>query len=384
MNTHTPTTSPRSEAHAAFGAARSEAGEYLLGRGREYDVAVLGLLTGNNVFLLSKPGTAKSALADVLFRQIGAADHEAFRLLCSAFTAPDELWGPVSLPALEREEFVRVSGGRTLRRAQVAFLDEVGKLGEAQQNALLTALNERCYDNGTRGRERLPLRFVVGASNEDIESPALKDRFVLRAWVDYLGPDSTHAADLVRRRFRNPEGIRPSLSWETIERARCEVAALADTAPDHVVDAVLRIASSLKRDAGIEVSDRKLTQILPVLAAQAWLDGATQVSTRHLWALEYLLWSDVDQIGQIKAAIRLHGGADSAVEDTLRGLRALAVEAGKGDAARIAASLTDLRDALAKQAEAASPEVVAEAEGIADGIARVLSTRQVTRPAWAR
>ena len=49
--------------------------------------------------------------------------------------------------------------------AQVAFLDEIFKANSAVLNSLLTILNERVFDNGSK-RLPVPLLAVVGASNE--------------------------------------------------------------------------------------------------------------------------------------------------------------------------------------------------------------------------
>ncbi len=72
----------------------------------------------------------------------------------------------------------------------MAFLDEIFKANSAILNALLTILNERCFDNGNQ-RVPVPLRMVVAASNEypanNAELQALYDRFLFRRWVDPVG-----------------------------------------------------------------------------------------------------------------------------------------------------------------------------------------------------
>ena len=63
--------------------------------------------------------------------------------------------GPLSLAALERDEFRRNVAGY-LPTATVAFLDEIFKANSAILNTLLTVLNERAFDNGTT-RAPVPL-----------------------------------------------------------------------------------------------------------------------------------------------------------------------------------------------------------------------------------
>jgi MoxR-like ATPase len=101
-----------------------------------------------------------------------------FERLLTRFSVPEELFGPLSLRALEDDRYERLTDG-FLPTAQVAFLDEVFKANSAILNALLTLLNEREFDNGS-GRVAVPLISVVGATNEVPDDEALQafyDRF---------------------------------------------------------------------------------------------------------------------------------------------------------------------------------------------------------------
>lgn len=70
-----------------------------------------------------------------------------------------ELFGPLSMRALEDDRYVRQTEGY-LPKANVAFVDEVFKANSAILNTLLTVLNERLFDNGTK-RELVPLLCLV-------------------------------------------------------------------------------------------------------------------------------------------------------------------------------------------------------------------------------
>lgn len=65
----------------------------------------------------------------------------------------------MSMRALEDDRYVRQTEGY-LPKANVAFVDEIFKANSAILNTLLTVLNERLFDNGTK-RELVPLLCLV-------------------------------------------------------------------------------------------------------------------------------------------------------------------------------------------------------------------------------
>jgi len=97
-------------------------------------------------------------LADELCRRIDGAQY--FQWLLTKFTTPEELFGAVSLQALEHDEYRRVTTHK-LPEAHIAFLDEVFKANSAILNAILTILNERRFHNG-RTIATVPLITLVG------------------------------------------------------------------------------------------------------------------------------------------------------------------------------------------------------------------------------
>ena len=154
----------------------------LLERSAAVRLVLLAALAGEHVLLIGPPGTAKSELSRRLHRAFDDARY--FERLLTRFSTPEELFGPLSLKALEDDRYERLTEGY-LPTASIAFLDEVFKANSAILNALLTLLNEREFDNGA-GRSRTPLISVIGASNEVPMEEALMafyDRFLLRVPV---------------------------------------------------------------------------------------------------------------------------------------------------------------------------------------------------------
>ena len=164
---------------------REELQQMFLERAELIDGALAALLSAQHVMIVGPPGTAKSMLADELCRRIEGASY--FQWLLTKFTTPEELFGAVSLKALEADDYRRVTSHK-LPEAHIAFLDEVFKASSSILNAILSIINERLFHNG-RQVTAVPLLSLFGASNElpeDDELLALYDRFLLRFVVGYI------------------------------------------------------------------------------------------------------------------------------------------------------------------------------------------------------
>lgn len=248
------------------------------------DGALVAMLAGEHVYLLGPPGTAKSALASAICKALDGATY--FKRLMTKFSTPEEIFGPVSLAGLERDEFRRVVRGK-LPEAHVAFIDEIFKSNSAILNAMLTLINEREFENDGQTVD-CPLVTMFGASNELPESKeleALFDRFLLRFWVDSIQDRSNLA-----RMFAAPEPkISAQLTLAELEQARKDVQNVA--MPADVLETMIDIKIATEK-AGVKASDRRWKSAIGALKALAYLEGAQAVNQDHFDLLADVLWRD--------------------------------------------------------------------------------------------
>lgn len=264
--------------------ASLEAG--LVERRRVLRLALLAALAGEHTLLIGPPGTAKSELARRL--HLAFRDASYFERLLTRFSVPEELFGPLSISALEQDRYERQTAGY-LPQASIAFIDEVFKANSAILNALLTLLNERQFDNGA-GRQACPLISVIAATNEvpeDEVGEAFFDRFLLRLPV---APVSEQGFAALMALPRRAEVLAPqALGHE--QRAAVTRAALAVALPADV----LRLLGELRAwlaDQTLWVSDRRWVKIGWLLKVAAASEGRGSVRPWDLWLLPWCVAAD--------------------------------------------------------------------------------------------
>ena len=253
--------------------------------------SLLAALAGEHTLLVGPPGTAKSALA----RRIHLAFRDAryFERLLTRFTAPEELFGPLSIRALEEDRYERHVAG-FLPDAAVAFIDEVFKANSAILNALLTLLNEREFDNGA-GRLRCPLISVVGATNvvpEDEVAEAFFDRFLLRLTVAPVSAEGFRRL-LGEDRAALPEALAPPSALQLDEADLCALAqaAAACALPVAVLDRLAELRAWLA-GRGVYVSDRRWVKLAHLLRVAAASEGRAAASEWDLGLVPYCVAAD--------------------------------------------------------------------------------------------
>ncbi len=267
---------------------RTELKHTFIEREELIDGALAALLAKEHVLLIGPPGTAKSMLADELCKRIEGASY--FQWLLTKFTTPEEIFGPISLKALEKDEYTRIPRDK-LPVAHVAFLDEIFKANSSILNALLSLINERKFHNGDKPQDA-PLVSLFGASNElpdEEELTALYDRFMLRYLVKYLEDDQ----NFVQMLSLKPQTKLTRISLKELSELQKETGAVEIS--DLVINLMVTLRNKLKKE-NIQPSDRRFRNSLSLLKAAAFMDGRDHVIDSDLMILCNVLWTTPDDI----------------------------------------------------------------------------------------
>jgi MoxR-like ATPase len=300
------------------------------------DGSLAALLAGEHIFILGPPGTGKSSLARAISKAFQAP---YFERLITKFSTPEELFGPISLQALEQDHYRRVTTGM-LPEAHIAFIDEFFRANSAILNALLSIMNERIFHNdGAAGV--CPLVTLFGASNELPEGKDLEatfDRFLLRYDVQYLLRPSS-----LRAIFRDAEPhVAVALTRDDLLRAQEAAAQVALT--DVTIDKLIDIRDAC-RGEGVIASDRRWKKMLKVVQASAWLAGETSTTPEDLLVLTHALWREPKERPKIAQLV-------GQVADPVSSQANQILDAARDTAARIVAVTSDRKTYMTQAAQA--------------------------------
>lgn len=312
----------------------------------EKEIAVrLGLLNavaGENMFFLGEPGCAKSMVVRRIkdaFQADGEGGLKYFETLLSQHTTPEDVYGNISLKALNgeldedgKERYTRLTEGM-LPSAQMAFLDEIWKANPAILNSMLTILNEHKYHNGNEVME-VPLTCLFAASNElpaaGLGLEALFDRFVMRLAVSGISNENDFF-EMVQQSSKNDCGkVENPITKEELDKWREEIESVFLSEEAKKVISAVRKELALKngelgendKEKGEQffVSDRRWKKIVHILRTSAYLNGRSEVDLMDCQLLENCIWNTEAQRAQVseivKDCIRQNGlECESAVGD---------------------------------------------------------------------
>ena len=259
-------------------------------------VAFLAALADQNIFLFGPPGTAKSLIARRLSHAFETSSY--FDYLMHRFSTPEDVFGPVSITELKKDNFVRKTE-EFLPRSDFAFLDEIWKSSPSILNTLLTIINEKLFRNGTEV-ENTPLKALIAASNEtpppDQGLEALYDRFLVRLNVPPMAETGNFERLLnsqpTRAELELPDGlvVRDD-EWERWRNESHSVK-LSEETLDVIRD--IRLAFQ-KKEKGekldVYVSDRRWQRAAILLKTSAHICGRTETNLVDTLLLRHCLWT---------------------------------------------------------------------------------------------
>lgn len=326
----------------------------LIGAGLyEKETAVkLGLLTalaGESMFMIGSPGCAKSMIVRRVkeaFAAEGAEEVKYFETLLNQFTTPEEVYGNISLKALNgeledengnkngKEEYRRLTEG-FLPEADIAFLDEIWKANPAILNTLLTIVNEKKFHNGNKIQD-VPLKALFAASNEFPEKDkgldALYDRFIIRLPVSFI-QDVDSFFEMIDSPAKNDFSILEEdkkllITNEELKNWATEIDKVTLSNVAKEVISAIRKEMQLQnneiedKSAGekFEVGDRRWKKIAHILKTSAFINDRDEVDLMDCSLIEHCIWGTEKQQEKAKEIVekclKENGvDCDSAIED---------------------------------------------------------------------
>ncbi len=325
----------------------------------------MALLTGKNLFVLGKPGQAKSQAIDLFRSHIDGAKQ--FDILMSKGIDQEQLFGRLDLASIipghvsqsvlkndnsyqemaaymerlltdaendtERSDFLSAASElqkhmETYRKclselhsgvpeiltenkipeSHICFLDEIFKANDGVLNSLLKALNERVYTNEGVS-VKIPVISFFSASNEipNFNNPeekslrALYDRFDFKVNTRYVENKSNRMRILNQKQKNASPAVQTVISLDELYAMQEEVRAVK--IPNSINELADNILCELRRK-DIPVSDRIYFGFSPVVQAEAWLSGRDTVIPADMQALVNYLWDKPEQANVISEVIK--------------------------------------------------------------------------------
>ncbi|MTI29903.1 AAA family ATPase, partial [Xanthovirga aplysinae] len=286
-------------------------GEGLVDRRELVGMVLLSAVAGESIFMLGPPGVGKSMVA----RRVKFAFKEgsSFEYLMNRFSTPDEIFGPISISRLSKEDKYERLTENYLPGASVVFLDEIWKAGPSIQNALLTVINEKLYRNGEQ-EVKVKLQGLVGASNElpakDEGLEALWDRFLVRYYVDRI-MNEEHFYRMITSTPSDKVSIDPGMTISESEIEAWSKDIDKVTVPEEVLFVISTVRKLIeqhnehltaegKEKEILYVSDRRWRKIIRLLRTSAFLNGHKKVDMMDCFIISFCIWSTPEQIDQVR------------------------------------------------------------------------------------
>jgi MoxR-like ATPase len=293
----------------------------LVEREVEVDLLARSIIGRTNGLMIGEPGTAKSFGINSFLKHIDGA--QLFELLLAKDTPSEQVLGPVSLAALEKDEFKRITTGKA-PESNLIFLDEVFKANSTVLNAMLKIINERKFDNNGHSID-VPLWCALGASNElpgtdrdDLR--AFRDRFGWTKMVDHVrtseGLKTVINGQLQRARGGSAAPSHTTLTVKEVEEL--QEASANVKVPDSVVKGLSELRSRAEQE-NLRISVRRMFEGVKLMQAGAVLTDRTEVSAEDMKVFEHVLWSDPEDHAAAYQLTLEYAGAIAKKASKLRG-----------------------------------------------------------------
>jgi MoxR-like ATPase len=258
-------------------------------RAEETHGLMIAVLTNLNILFLGPPGVAKSLLASRFIQHI--KNGVFFHRLLTAYSTPEELFGPFSMNELKNDKYVRVTQGM-LPEANLAVIDEVFKANAGILNSMLELMNEREFSNGFK-RIKVPLLTVIGASNEIPENDeglgAMYDRFHLKFQTNPIKEPGNFIKMLEMPNKEDLPEPETTITLDELAEARKMVKQVA--IPNNVIQKLTKLRHELTI-GGFIVTDRTYKASTKVLQTEAWLKSRDVVEEDDMDVLRHMFWAD--------------------------------------------------------------------------------------------
>lgn len=263
---------------------------------------LLTIFSGQNMFVLGKPGVAKSEIVyqtSLLFKNI-----RIFRYLLTKYTTPEEIFGSISLEELKKDRFYRKIS-KKLADVEIGFLDEVFKGNSSILNSLLMIANEKIYINDTEV-VKVPLISLFGASNEipdeeEMEElQALYDRFTIKFIAQPIKEYKNFTILLLQD--NNELKMDSSMLIDLNELSTIQKESKKITPGQNILNLMYKVREYCYEN-NYYVSDRKFKNMLSILKVGAFVNGRSEIITEDLFILPYMIWEKPEEFSTIKEDI---------------------------------------------------------------------------------
>lgn len=334
--------------HDRISALKNALSEGLYEKDEALRLALLAAIAGESIFFLGAPGCAKSMLARRIaqaFKADGDGSLQYFETLLNQFSTPEDVFGNISLKALngeledeqgnKKEEYRRLTENM-LPEADIAFLDEIWKASPAILNTLLTIINERKFHNGSKV-QNVPLKALLAASNElpakNRGLEALYDRFIIRLPIGFIQNEDSFF-DMVEgssSEFELSDEIKKlQISNEDLKNWKTQIDAVQLSEEARAVISAIRKELTAQNETLSEeekasgesfaIGDRRWKKIVRILKTSAFLNDRTEVDLMDCQLIEYCIWNTEKQQKKarqiVETCIQQNGlDCDTAIDD---------------------------------------------------------------------